>query len=329
VTPLALSLPLDGLDTRSGLDLAARAEGWGYGACWLSEVQGPDAFTQLGALAVTTGLELGVAVVPVQTRTPMMLAMTAATLSELTGGRFALGIGSSSELIAGRWAGQPFDAPYTHVRETIEALRPMLAGEREGYDGRYVRTGGYRPTPRPAYPIPLLLGALGPRMLRLAGAVADGVCFNQLAPRHVPEMLAEIRRGAEEAGRSLPDNFAVVARLFCSVTDEPDRARDAVKRMFSPYVATAAYNAFYRRLGYEAEEPEVAEAAESRDREAMTEAMTDDLVDDLFVIGTADHVASKVRNYVEQGVTVPVISPLVADVEQAGQILRTVAERWG
>lgn len=327
-TTLRVSLPLTRTGTVEGLDVIRRAHELGYTGCWASEVQGPDAFTQLGAVAATTSMELGVAVVPVQTRTPMVLGMTAVTLAEMSGGGFALGIGSSSELIARQWAGQPFDAPYTHVRETAEALQPVLRGDRTSYDGRFVRINGYRPHITPEVPVQLYIGALGPRMLALAGELGDGVCLNQLAPQHVDEMLTHVRAGAREEGRELPDGFRVMARLFCAVTDDVDEARQTVKRTFAPYVATSVYNAFYRRLGYEEEAEAVAAAADARDRDAMTAAMSDRLVDDIFLLGAADAVTGKVKEYVAAGVTVPVIAPILPGAEAALHTLQAIAESW-
>lgn len=325
---LSISLPVPGLGTAEGLELVRAAHELGYSGCWASEVQGPDAFTQLGALAATTDMQLGVAVVPVQTRTTMVLGMSAVTLAELSRGRFIMGIGSSSELIAGDWAGQPFDAPYTHVRETVEALGPLLAGERASYEGRFVEMKGYRPHVTPDEPVSLYVAALGPRMLALAGELGDGVCLNQLAPQHVDTMLEQVRKGATEGRGGLPNGFGVMARLFCAVTDDLERTRQIVKRTFAPYLATSVYNAFYSRLGYEEEAEAVADAAEARDRDAMTAAMSDRLVDDIFVLGDADAVTGKVKDYVGAGVTDPVISPVIPGREPALTTLRAIAERW-
>ena len=322
--PLAVSLPLTGVDARAGTDVVRRAADWGYTACWASEVQGPDAFTQLGALAVTTDLDLGVAVVPVQTRTPMVLGMTALTLAELSGGRFSLGIGASSELIVENWAGQPFDRPLTHVRETFEALRPLLRGERSSYDGRYVRMSGYRPHATPDEPVPCYLGALNQRSLRMVGEVgADGLCLNQMGPRHVPIMLDKVREGA---GGTLPNDFGVVARLFCMVTDDVPAARTIVKHVFAPYIATSVYNRFYRWMGYEQEAEAV--LAAGRDREQMAAAVSDELVDEIFCLGTPGAIAERIGEYVDAGVTVPVVQPLAMDAEGAAQTLRAIGKAW-
>jgi probable F420-dependent oxidoreductase len=323
--PLALSLPLTGVDARSAVDVARQAEARGYAACWNAEVQGPDAFTTLGALAVATDLELGVAVVPAQTRTAVVLGMSAVSLAELTGGRFTLGIGASSEVIVGRWAGQPFDRPLTAVRETVEAIRPLLSGERSAYDGTLVQVGGYKPhAPPPGGRVPLVLGALNPRSCRLVGELGvDGVALNQLAPRHVAPILAQV---AEGAGQALPDDFRVVARLFCAVTDDVPTVRQLVKAVFAPYLATRAYNAFYRWMGYEDEAQGVLDAG--GDRRAMAGALSDRLIDELFCLGTAEEVATKVAAYADAGVTVPVIQPLGLGREQAEATLWALADAW-
>jgi probable F420-dependent oxidoreductase len=322
--PLAISLPLTGVDARTGIDVAREAADRGYAACWASEVQGPDAFTTLGALAVATDLELGVAVVPAQTRATFVLGMSAVSLAELSGNRFTLGIGSSSEVIVRGWAGEPFDKPLTAVRESVEALRPLLEGQRSTYDGEVVHVGGYRPHAPPAERVPLVLGALNPRSCRMVGELGvDGVALNQLGPSHVPTVLQQV---ADGAGGALPDDYRVVARLFCAVTDDVPGTRDVVKTVFAPYVATSVYNRFYRWLGYEDVADAVLEA--EGDRAAMAAAISDELVDELFCIGSADEVAAKVAAYAEAGVTVPVIQPLAMGREQAEDTLWALAAAY-
>jgi probable F420-dependent oxidoreductase len=327
-TALAVTLPLAGATARESLDLVRRAEEWGYRAAWASEVDGPDAFTLLGAAAATTSLDLGVAVVPVQTRSVFVIGMTAVSLAQLSGGRFVLGVGASSEVLVSRFGGQPFDRPLRHLREAVEALRPILRGERSTYEGRHVRVGGYRPPTPPPAPVPLYLGSLNPGSLRLAGRLADGLCVNQVAPEHIPRMLAEVRAGAAAAGRALSDPFPVVARLFCLVTDDPTAARGMLRAVFAPYVATSVYNRFYRWLGYEEEAEAIARAAAARDRAAMTAAYSDRIVRDLFAVGDAGAVVDRVREYVAAGVTVPVIAPLAPGPAEAAATLRALAERW-
>src|SRR5919108_1844235 len=328
MSTLATTCPYPGCDSRSSIELAKRAQDWGYRAAWGSEVDGPDAFTILGALAVTTSFDLGVAVLPVQTRSAFIIGMSAVSMAQLSEGRFALGVGASSEVLVSRFGGRPFDRPLTYVRETVEALRPILRGERSTLDATYVKIGGYKtPSPPPA-PIPLYLGSLNPRSLRMAGELADGLCINQIAPHHVPAMLDEVRTGAKEAGRDLPSDFPVVARLFCLVTDDAAGARAILKMVFAPYVATSVYNKFYRWMGYEEEAEAIAKAAAAKDREGMAQAFSDRIAEDLFVIGTADEVVARLREYVEAGVTVPVVAPLAPGPDQAAETLKAIGKRW-
>jgi probable F420-dependent oxidoreductase len=326
--PLAVTAPLSGCSARESLEVAQRAREWGYRSVWASEVDGPDAFTLLGALAATTDLDLGVGVVPVQTRTVFTLGMTAVSLAQLSGGRFALGIGASSEVLVNRFGGQPFDRPLQHLREAALALRPILRGERSTFEGRHVRVGGYKPPTPPPAPVPLFFGSLNPRSLRLTGELADGLCVNQIAPHHVPAMLEEVRAGAKASGRELPPDLPVMARLFCLVTDDAPAARAAVARTFAAYVATSVYNRFYRWMGYEEEAEAIAAAAAARDREGMVAAFTDRMARDLFAIGDADAVVARLREYVDAGVTIPVVAPLSSDASSAATVLREIGERW-
>jgi len=327
-TLLAVNASLPGLTARDSLDVVQRAWAWGYRAAWGAEVDGPDAFSILGALAATTDYELGVGVLPVQTRTVFIIGMSAVSVSQLSGGRFTLGVGASSEVLVSRFGGQPFDRPLTHLREAVTALRPILRGERSTFDGRYVKVGGYKtPTPPPS-PVPLFMGSLNPKSLRMAGELADGLCINQIAPHHVPAMLDEVRRGAKEAGRELPSDFPVMARLFCLVTDDAPAARQILKMVFAPYVATSVYNRFYRWMGYEEEAEAIAQAAAAKDREGMTKAFSDRIAEDLFVVGDADTVVARLHEYVDAGVTIPVVAPLAPAVDVAAETLKAIGERW-
>lgn len=310
------------------LELAMDAEDWGYEAYWGAEVDGPDAFTMLGAVAASTDLDLGVAVVPVQTRTAFVLAMSALSLASLSGGRFSLGIGASSDVLVERFGGVPYDKPLTWVRETVEALRPAFRGERTTLQGDKVRIGGYKSPVAPAGEIPILLGSLNPSSLRMAGAIADGVCLNQMRVGHVPVMLDEVRAGAAEAGRDLPDDFPVVARFFCHVTDDPGPVKAMLPHVFGAYVATPGYNRFYRWQGYEAAADAIAEAARNGDKAAMAAAYTPGIVDDLFLIGPAEEIVERLAAFGDAGVTTAAISALSPDAAGAAATYEAIATAW-
>lgn len=319
---LALSPAFSGCSLAETLDIAAKARDWGYTAAWVDEVIGYDAFALLGALGVRTDLDLGVAVVPVQTRSAFVLARAALTLAELTGGRFSLGIGASSEVLVTRFAGQPYDKPLTRVREMAEALKPMLAGERATYEGETVRVSGFKYPLAAPTPVPLLLGSLNPKSLQLAGALADGVCLNQMGPQHVPVMLEEVCRGATDADRQLPADFPVVARLMVAVTDDVPTATTMLKHAFAPYAATTGYNRFFRWLGYEAEADGIAAASAAGDKQGMVDAYSDQMAADVLVVGDEGYVAERVRQYLDAGVTVAAIEALTPGPEAVERTLR-------
>lgn len=321
---LAVSLPVAGMPLQETPGLVARARDWGYTAAWASEVAGPDFPSVLAAVAVAVGdVDLGVAVAPVQTRSPWLLAATAATLSHLSGGRFSLGLGTSSEIIIEQWSGIPFERPLTHLRETVELVRGILEGEKTSYDGEAVRSAGYRLFAPPPAPIPIVVGALNPRSLRQAGEIADGVCLNQLGPQHVGMVLDEVRAGAEQAERDLPD-FPVVARLFCWVTDEAKAARAAVRKMFAPYLATSVYHRFYTWIGLGDEAEAVRSAFASGDRQGAVAAVSDRMLDTVAAVGDADTVAARVAQYQDAGVTLPVIACPGPGREEAERTLQAI-----
>src|ERR1700685_3912300 len=204
-----------GLQTNVGVGadaLAARlaiireAEDLGYTSLWIAEVSGPDAFVSLAALAVNTRkAELATGVIPIQIRTPGAMAMGFLTLNELSGGRAIAGLGVSSPVIVERWHGAAYKRPVTAMRECVTIMRQLFTEGRGKFEGKVYRSD-FRLGFQSKYPPPrIYLAALNPPMLRLAGEIADGVLLNYSPPEAIPPMIAEIRAGAENAGRKLAD----------------------------------------------------------------------------------------------------------------------------
>ncbi len=303
---LAVSPSTPGLSVSELADLCRFAEDLGYGQAWLAEVAGPDAFVLAAAVAQRTErLECGVAVVPVYTRTPAALATAAASVSQLMGGRpFRLGIGSSSGVIVEQWHGVPLVKPLARVRDTALAVRQALTGQGD-YVGATLTMSRFRPATLPAGPVPIFVGALRPRMLALAGEVGDGVCLNLMPPRVVVRQLAEVRRGADAAGRKLPADFGVMARLQTVVTDEAAAVREMLRNQFlGPYLAQPVYNHFLAWMGYEEEAGAIAAGWAAKDRESVAAAIHDRLIDDLVLVGNAGHVRSRLEEFAASGLTV-------------------------
>jgi probable F420-dependent oxidoreductase len=185
------TIPFQGVPLREHGPLVSALAASGYTDVWSSEVAGTDAFTPLALASVwAPSLRLGTAIVPVFTRGPALLAMSAATLAAAAPGRFVLGLGASSPTIVSDWNGLPYGAPWHRTRDVLRAVRAALAGGRVTGDFDTVRIRRFALEQAPEIPPPIMLAALRPRMLRLAGAEADGVILNWLAPDDVSQCVA-------------------------------------------------------------------------------------------------------------------------------------------
>lgn len=323
---LALSPSIPGLGVIELADLCGFAEGLGYRQAWLAEVAGPDAFVLATAAAQRTSqMDLGVAVVPAYTRTPATLAMAAASVSQAMPGRsFTLGIGSSSETIVSGWHGLSFDRPLTRVVETVQAVRAGLNGD-GGFSGSTVNMTRFRLAVSPAGPVPIFIGALRPGMLAAAGAHADGVCLNLMPPSVVTRQLEAVRRGAAEAGRELPADFGVMARLQTIVTEDVDLAHQYLReQILGPYLAQPVYNQFLSWMGYPEEAAAIASGWLARDRNAVANAIHSRLIADLALVGSAAAVRRRLEEFAAVGLTVAalmVLAPSRATVEETLRVL--------
>ncbi|HEY3186256.1 MAG TPA: LLM class flavin-dependent oxidoreductase, partial [Solirubrobacteraceae bacterium] len=239
-------------------------------------------------------------------------AAGAGSVAQVAPGRFVLGLGVSSETIVDAWGGVPFRRPLARMRESVGVLRQMLAGERVTFEGRTVRTRGFRLMSPPPAPVPIYVAALMPPMLELAGEVADGVILNFMPVEAVPRMLAHVRAGAGRAGRD-PAALEVVARFQTVVTEDAAAARDAIRQMMGPYFATSVYNRFIAWCGFPEEARAIDAAWRAKDRVRNVAAVTDQMVDRLAIIGSAEHCRARLAEFAAAGVTTPMIQPFLFD----------------
>ena len=319
---LGMTLPMGGADT--AVELARAAKDRGYEEIWMAEVSGGDSYALAGAVAQgLPGIRIGTAVVPAQTRTPMMHAMAAMTLSQLTNGNFILGIGLSSPNIVRDWAGQPYDKPLTRMREHVEVLRQMLSGQKTTYEGRTLSAKGFRLGGVTVGEVPIYLGALNKGMLRLTGALADGICLNMVPESALPQVLGEVRAGAEEAGRD-PGAIEVVARLHVVMADDPAMGRNLIRTVFGAYAATPGYNKCFEWIGFEEEARQIREAFAEGDRAGVAMGVTDRLCDAMAVVGDRETVRARIRAYAEAGIDVCVVNP-IADLSAVPQVLEDLS----
>jgi len=309
-TRLGLTPPIEVTGFRAAVGVCARAEQLGYTDVWSAEVGATDAFSPLAAIAVKTErVRLGTALVPVFTRPPALTAMSAAGVQQLSGGRFVLGIGTSSPAIVGLWMGLEFDGRVKRIEEYVEVLRQALAGKKVTYEGETVRSEAFRLQVDPGAPVPIFIGALGPNMCRLAGRIADGVLFYFMSPGGVRQALEDVAAGAKEAGRD-PGELDVFLRIPVACGEPEETARFMGRRMLTGYAIVPAYNASLERQGFEDEAREIADLWAKGERDEATEAFSDRMLDELFVTGSPEECTKRIEEYREAGVKTPVIMPL-------------------
>ena len=224
-----------------------RAADDGFASAWISNIFGLDALTALAvAGSQVPGIEVGTAVVPTYPRHPAVLAQQALTTSLAVGGRLALGIGLSHRIVIEDMYGYSFDKPAVHMREYLSILLPLLDGQPASFNGTTMRAGIGLSTPRTGR-VPVLLAALAPRMLALAGQRTDGTVLWMTGPATVRDhIVPAITRAARDAGRPSP---RVVCVLPVCVTDDADGARAAAEKIFAIYGQLPSYRAMLDREG--------------------------------------------------------------------------------
>ena len=308
---VAVTLPA-GPKLEHTIDRIRWAEDNGYPDVWFSDSGAPDTLTQVAAIAHhTRTARVGVAVTPVYTRSPAVLAATANVISQVLPGRFIMGLGSSSQTIMGQWNGIPLDKPLTRVKETALMVRSMLSGEKSNFtefDTLYSR--GYRQAPADNPP-PVYIGALRPKMIEMAAEVGDGVIFNLWPKSALPKMIEAVKRGAERAGKNWQD-VEIVNRAMVLCTDDKAAGRDLFRAAFGPYYATPVYNKFLAWAGYADAADTITEGWAQKDRAKTGGALTDAMIDEIGIIGTEEEIQQRIREDAEGGVHTSIIAPLAA-----------------
>jgi probable F420-dependent oxidoreductase len=300
---IGITLPIEPFQSRGFVDLVRRAGELGYQEVWSLEANSTDAFSPLAAIAmINQTMRLGTAIVPVFTRPPALIAMSAMTVQQLCGGRFVLGLGISSPQIVGQWMGVPFERPLTRMRESVGAIRAALGGEKVAVEGQTLSVNGFRlDLEADSPPPPIFLAIQSARMCRLAGELADGLLTNFITPRALPQMLRQVEEGARRAGRKAPRE--VVCRILTIVDEEPERVSRAMRRHITPYLITPGYNRFFSEIGFEREADKALRAWTAGDRKGATEVIGDAMLNDIYLLGSVEHCRERLAAFAEAGVT--------------------------
>jgi F420-dependent oxidoreductase-like protein len=322
------------------LALAAEAERLGYDSVWAAEAYGSDAATVLAFVAARTRrVAIGSAVLQIPARSPTMTAMTAATLDQLSGGRFRLGLGVSGPQVAEGWHGQRYDRPLARTRDYLAVVRLALGRQRVELRGETLALplpGGegkaLRLTIAPLQPrLPIYLAAMGPGNVALAGELADGWLPFLFAPEHAGPLRAALRAGAERAARTL-DGFEVAPTVQVHVADDLAAARDAVRPMLALYVGGMGsrrrnfYHDLVARYGFAAAAAEVRELYLGGRQQQAAAALPDELIDAVTLCGPAGRVRERLAAYREAGATCLIAAPSGATPAARLEQLRALAE---
>lgn len=282
----------------------------GYTDIWSAEADGADAFTPLAmAAAWEPRLRLGTAIVPAYTRSPACFAQSVATMADAAPGRFAIGIGSSSNVIVQKWNGIPFVEPYKKVRDVVRFLNDALSGEKVAKTYDTFTVDGFRLGIRPEVKPSILVAALREGMLKLAAREADGAIINWLSPEDVSTVAGVVR----DAAGGVPKE--IVARIFVCPSTNADVVRAAARFAIAAYMNVPVYADFHRWLGRGDAFAGMWENWQAGDRKAALAAIPDEIVDQLIVHGSPEYCRERIRQYFDNGVTTSSLAIMPFDPE--------------
>ena len=326
---LGVTMPVeDGLSARDFVRIAVEAEELGYDTVVCGEISGAEVMATLGMMAARTSrVRLASGIIPTTTRAPVLAAMGFATLSSMAPGRIAVGLGASSPIVVGDWHGRDFKKPLSTTRDFIEIFRAVISGEKVSIETETLQTRNFRLTIDPEGDLPIWLAAINDRMLRLAGAIADGVFLTWCPPSEVQQKVDLVRAGAIEAGRD-PSEIEVVLSFWGFEGNEEDVSivRERCRRSILAYAMVPTHQSAFLEAF-----PTLAKAAAAwadGDRQKALGLTGDDVLEAMCPIGPPGVVSARVQQYVAAGVDLPVlfvVGPGHSGPEPALQTMQSTA----
>ncbi|MDG5821470.1 LLM class flavin-dependent oxidoreductase [Natronococcus sp. A-GB7] len=297
-------------------DLAIEAEAQGYDSVWMGELWGTSSVVKLSEIAARTDeVEIGTAIVNVFSRTPAVLAMTAATLDQVSDGRASMGVGTSTPTAVENVHGMAFERPVRRAHETIEVIQAILAGDEPvDYDGELISVNGVPPVDRD---VPIYHAALGPANRRVVGRLCDGWMPHNIPFSGLENAFETVEETAREADRN-PDEITIAPYVPAAVSEDETEAYDAVRGHIAYYAGSA--DSYRDAIGtvFPNRAERVADAWRNGDRSEATELVTDEMVHELGVAGTPEAARQRLRDLVSE---TPVDQPLLTIPEQAADDL--------
>ena len=320
--------------------LVTEAEQLEYSCVWAAEAYGSDAATVLAWLAAhTTKIGLGSAIFQIPGRTPAMTAMTAATLDQISGGRFRLGLGPSGPQVSEGWHGVRFARQLMRTREYVDVVRMALRRERVEYNGESIvlplPDGPGKPLKLTIAPvqqrIPVYLAAIGPKNTELTAEIADGWMPMFLAPEHFDIFQKSLDAGFAKRTEPLV-NFDVTANISALVTDDAEAARNAMRPIMALYVGGMGsrdknfYNALVTSYGFGEAATAVQNLYLDGKKEEAAAALPAELIDMVSLCGTRDQVLERMRAFKAAGVTSMNITPMAFNPQERLAQMKILSE---
>ncbi len=318
-TPMGVTFGgLTALGPRAVMDIARSAEEMGYRSFWTVEATGTDALTLLGSVAaVAPGLDLATGIIPIQLRQPTLAAMSAATLQALSPDvNIWLGLGVSAPGILKQHGVEYSTRPIAMMREYVALLRECLSGESVTFEGDFWTVKRFRLGVRLGEKKPkIVMAALNPQMLKLAGEIADGVLLNYLPASHIPQSVAQVRKGGDAT---------VFSYVHAAFGDYEQHALSARKDLFN-YAMSDSYANMFRSAGFSDEIDALREKYGERDREGALASISEKMIQAIDFIGSSSQISTFVQSYVDAGVEHPVLMPLPWGADRQQVTLQTMA----
>ncbi len=300
-----------GLTASEIVDCVRLAESLGYESAWVAEGHGGDQFAVLAGCAMQTSrIGLGTAISSLFVRSIPTIAMAAATVDELSAGRFTLGVGSSHKVQVEPEHGVSYGQPLARVRDAVAIIRTLLREGQVQHDGETVRIENFDLwfTPR-RREIPIYVAALFPKMLGVCGEIADGVILTRSTLRTGAEAMAHLADGADRAGRDA-DAIDVTSLLPTAVAETRREALDMMRPGLAFYAGFfPRYNRLIAAHGFEDEAADIAAAWARDDQAAAIAAVSDAMIDATSIAGTPEHCRERIEAYRQSGIGLPIISP--------------------
>lgn len=318
---LGLLLGYSGREIHIPYDLINQAETGGFDSVWVAEAYGNDAITSASyILSRTEKIKVGTAIMQVPARTPANTAMTAMSLSQLSGGRFILGLGASGPQVVEGWHGQPYAKPVTRIKEYIEIVKKIMAREEPvSFDGDVFQLPYKGPGSvglgKPLKSIlsadtsiPIYTASFTPAGYRASAEVADGAIPAFASPDKLDTITPAIEQGFAKAGNGKSyDDFDIAPFVLVTMGDDMDVCREATRHMLALYVGGMGsrdknfYNDYAIKLGYGEAAAKIQDYYLSGKKEEAAAAVPNELIDEVSLVGTAQQIGDRAQKWKESG----------------------------